>query len=106
MSVTTRTYKVGELVVLWITGMTPLFIGKISLEEPLRIKVTEEGPMANLKEGDFIIREIHTRLFQYDQKSGTHHFLMGCRSRGQKVGTGLSEMGVTDNSLRYLELSD
>jgi len=45
-----HTTKVGDFLVIWITGFTKTYIAEVTKEEPLQMKVEESGPLAHLKD--------------------------------------------------------
>jgi hypothetical protein len=94
--------NVGDFLIIWITGCLSSYIAKVTSSEPLRMKVTESGPFANLKEGDFIIREEDTAQFQKDCREETCVFLEKELKAGRTVGSGLKDCGVKDGELRKI----
>ncbi len=86
----TYTTNVGDFVVCWLTCRTCAYVAEVTKSKPLRLKVEERGPYANLKDGDFGIFEEETALFQKDRREGTEVFLEREARAGRKVFTGLS----------------
>ena len=102
MSETPIKMEVGQYLVIWITGVIGTFIAEITQEDPLEMKVEETGPYARLKQGDFIIQEADTRLFQKDAVEDTCVFLEQEQQADREVISGLKSLGVTDGRLLCL----
>ena len=60
--------KVGDYLIIWITGNLALHVAEITHEDPLQMKVEEHGPYAHLKSGDYIIHVDLTKQFQKEGK--------------------------------------
>ncbi len=91
--------NIGDYLVIWITGCLDMYIAQVVQFEPLRLKVTEQGPYSTLKNGDFVIRDAETALLQLDDKNDTSVFLDQQRALGHKVLSGLRSLGVEDGEL-------
>lgn len=98
----TYSKEIGQLVVIWITGMLGNYIGEITKANPMEIKVMEDGPFAYLRDGDFLIRDNCTILLQEDDKHDTSTFLLQEEAAGRKVISGLKRLGVEDGKLHYI----
>jgi hypothetical protein len=99
-------FKVGDLIVIWITEMFSNYIGEVLMVNdegyPLEIKVEENGPYAHLKNGNFIIQEDDSVMIREDDFNDTLDYFLECEKNHIKVISGLKRMGVKDNKLRYL----
>ncbi len=102
------TTNVGDLLVIWITGMLPPYIAEVTQADPqnplypIEIKVEETGPFAHLRHDDFVILERETEQLQKDCREDTNVFLESERNAGRKVISGLKKMGVTDDQLHEI----
>ncbi len=92
--------EVGKLLVIWLTGATRKYIAEVTQETPLRLKVQETGPYANLKEGDFIILKKESIRAQDDQEST--QLLQEEQERGYPLISGLASLGVKDGKIREI----
>lgn len=91
--------KMGDLLVVWITGMTGRYIAEVIREEPLRVKVTETGPFADLREyGDFGVMKMESLKIQEDG-SDAEIFLEEQNAAGRPLVSGLARFGVDDGKL-------
>ena len=90
--------KPGCYLVIMITGMVGSYIAEVTRSNPLRLKVQGGGPLANLKEGDFIIQEGDSARLQKDCREDTNVFL----ESGRRVISGLKSLGVTDGKLHEI----
>lgn len=94
--------KVGDLLVVWITGFFRLCIAEVTKENPLQMKVTESGPFSNLKDGDFIIKEEYTVEFQKDNDT----FLKKCEKKNWDIFSGLAKIpGMPENNSKLFKIS-
>lgn len=84
--------KVGSYIIIYVTGYIGTFIGEVTSEELFQIKVEEEGVFSCLREGDYIILENSTALFQADRKK----FF---KERVGDVFSGLKSLGVESGKL-------
>lgn len=89
----------GDFLVIYITGVVQVYIAQVTQSKPLRMKVQEFGPYANLKPGDFIIKRIATEQLQRDVYEETCEYLKSMRDAGVKVVSGLESLGVTDGKM-------
>ncbi len=96
------TTNVGDYLVIWITGEPDMYIAQVTQSDPLRMKVEESGPYANLKDGDFIILQRETAQLQRDNREDTCTFLQAQQQAGCRVISGLKSLGVTDNELHLM----
>jgi PleD family two-component response regulator len=92
--------KKGQLLVIWITSTIGQYIAEIISEDPLKLKVTENGPLANLKDGDFGIKEEESAEIQDDAKSIL--LLRRFTNSSLPLKSGLKKLGVTDNRLHQI----
>lgn len=101
-AISEMTTHVGDYVVIFITGSIPVYIAEVVQEEPLRLKVQEEGPFSLLKEGgDYILLEPDTVALQADFRNDTYCYLQEREARGKSAPiTGLKSLGITDRTLR------
>lgn len=97
-------YAVGKYLVVWLTGVLRKHIAEIIQVEPLRLKVTENGPLASLRAGDFVVSEIDTLEFQEDDRADRCDWLKKQRSSGRLPVSGLASLGVSDTSGRLYEI--
>lgn len=94
--------RVGDFLIIWITGFVRLCIAEVTNENPLQMKVTESGPFSNLKDGDFIIKAEYTTQFQKDNDA----FLKECKKKSWDVFSGLAKIpGVPENSSKLFKIS-
>ena len=62
----------GQILIIWITGRTELFIAQVIKDDrEIWLKVEEEGPYAKLKPSDYIIKEYYTSLLQSGDEAAT-----------------------------------
>lgn len=94
--------EVGDLMVVWVMGEPHTYIAEVIKKEPLRVKITEKGPYANLQEEDFIIYDLGTAMLQTDRKNNTNHYLRSEDDAGRIVLSGLKRFGVNDNRCHCL----
>lgn len=93
--------EIGKLLIIEITGETNKYIAEVIKEEPLWLKVEEEGPYSKLKPGDYIIKEYYTSHLQ----SGQHYvgkLLTDAKDRGKPFISGLKSLGVKDGKLHEI----
>ncbi len=89
----------GDYLVIQITGVAEIFIAEIIQSNPLKLKVMESGPYANLKDGDFIIMDNYSEQIQKDNREDTNVFLQTVH---KTPFSGLKSLGVVDNQLREI----
>lgn len=94
------TINPGDYLVIWITSCVEIFIAEVIESNPLRMKVMENGPYANLKDGDFIILDADSEQIQKDNRENTNVFLE--RLQEKPPFSGLKSLGVGDNQLREI----
>ena len=92
--------EIGKLLVIWITSDTKKYIAEVIREAPLRLKVQEAGPYANLKDGDFIILKKDSVRIQDDQMS--EQLLREQCELGYPLISGLASLGVMDGKIREI----
>ncbi|MDO8507471.1 MAG: hypothetical protein Q7S53_02790 [bacterium] len=91
------TTEVGNYIIVSLTGMHRTYIAEVTKAEPLRLKVMERGPLAHLKEEDFIVQQDETIQLQ-EGNSDLLFKIMGER----KLYTGLESMNVIDGKLHEI----
>ena len=91
--------KVGSYLIIQITGTVRSYIAEVIQDDPLIVKVTEEGPYAKLKvaSGDFVILKSDTFQFQQDILNDTDFYL-----EHNTPISGLKSLGVTDDKLHEM----
>jgi len=92
--------KVGNNLVIMIIGRTGRYIAEVIQEEPLRLKVEEEGPFANLRCDDFIINDLDSAQIQDEEKST--ELLREAQKLGHPFVSGLKSLGVADGKLHEI----
>lgn len=95
------TTNVGDQLVIWISAETAKYIAEVTQEDPLRMKVEETGPFANLKDGDFIIKDRDTEVWQEDGEA-KQWMLRTAKELGHPFLSGLHSLGVTDGKLHEI----
>lgn len=90
------TIKPGAYLVIWLTGQVRKYIAEVTRVDPLRLKVTETGPLANLKEEDIIIIDTDTSMIQKDHRS-QQQLLTREKLYGRPLLSGLQSLGVGDD---------
>ena len=91
----------GQHVVIMITGEIPRFIAEVINEDPLILKVQEDGPYAKLKDEDFILCEKETLLAQ-GTEAEQMMLLKSAVGNGHPFVSGLKSLGVTDGILYHV----
>jgi hypothetical protein len=94
-------FKVGSLLVIWITAEIDAYIAEVTQEFPLRMKVMEDGPFAHLKDGDFILRTQQTYQIQGDEES-QQLLLRTAAERKRPLLSGLKQLGCTDGKIHTI----
>ncbi|MCF6276262.1 MAG: hypothetical protein L3J07_00240 [Candidatus Magasanikbacteria bacterium] len=89
----------GDFLVVMLVGVIPLCIAEVVESYPLKLKVCEIGPFANLTRSDFIIQPKDTKLLQDDYFKGTDIFLSSVYGVGGKVLSGLRSLGAGGQKL-------
>ena len=93
--------KPGDLLVIQMTNYAGIYIAEVLQEKPLRLKVEESGPNANLKEGgDFVIDAINSAIIQDEDESKSTALLREFKQRGYPLASGLRRLGVTNHQIR------
>lgn len=90
----------GSYLAIQITGMLGCYIAEVIVQDPLVLKVEEEGPFSRLKSGDYIIMESETKRLQ-DPKQETA-VLREAIGRANAYKSGLRSLGVTDGQLHEI----
>ena len=92
----------GSLLVVFITGMIGTYIAEVMGKTPLRLKVKEKGELANLKPGDFVIREKLSLRIQSKDECESAYVLREAQERGHPFISGLASLGVRDDELHAI----
>ncbi|MBI5732664.1 hypothetical protein HY967_01750 [Candidatus Jorgensenbacteria bacterium] len=92
--------KVGDFIIIFITAMAHKYIAEVTQENPLRLKVQEDGPLANLQGEDFVILTRVTREFQKNPKETVQQ----AKDSGKPFVSGLKCFGITDRHLYEIVL--
>lgn len=92
---------VGSHLVIQITGSHETYIAEVTQEQPLCMKVEENGPLANLKDGDYIIMESLTEVIQGPDDACTA-LLRERAERGHPFVSGLRSLGINDDKLHEI----
>jgi len=95
------TIKPGAYLVVWLIGETRKYIAEVKQVEPLRLKIQESGPLANLKEGDIIVLDEDTAQIQSDQRRQQKLFMRN-KFYGHPLLSGLKSLGVADDKLHEI----
>ena len=95
MSNTKYGTQVNDFLVIQLVGDLNTYIAQVVQADPLRVKVTEAGPHANLIEEDFVIKAQQTLMIQQDARDDTCVFLQQQLDAGRKVYSGLESLGVS-----------
>ncbi len=93
--------KVGDLLIIFITGDPQNYVAEVVEEDPLVLKVMEEGLLSRLKDGDFIVREEFTRRLQENEESAAA-LLKERQEYRRPLVSGLASLGVTDGRLHEI----
>ncbi len=93
--------KLGDFLVIWITGSLRKYIAEVTNEDPLILKVEETGPYARLKDGDFIVLEHYSIECQSDGEDA-QNLLRQAVERGKPIVSGLKSLGVEDGTLHEI----
>src|SRR3989339_7257 len=97
---------VGDYLVIMIVGRIGIYIAEITRSKPMEMKVLETGVFSCLKQGDFIILENYSELYQKDYRGNTNVFLKAETAVGRKFVSWLKSLGVTDDRFHYILPSD
>lgn len=95
------TIKPGAYLIVWLTGQTRKYIAEVTQVEPIKVKVTETGPQANLKDGDFIIIDDLTAQVQGGHKR-QQKLLLRFKFFGHPLLSGLKSLGITDGKIHEI----
>jgi len=93
--------EVGRYLVIWITGALNKYIAEVKQEDPLYLKVEEEGPYAYLKGEDFIILEYESNQIQESQEA-IQKLLKEHKDKSHPLLSGLKSLGVSDGKLHEI----
>jgi hypothetical protein len=96
------TLNPGQYLSFWIVGMMNEYIGEVITSDPLRVKVQESGPFANLHEDDIIIWEWETAVIQNGSQEETDALFAHHKERKRPYISGLKSLGVTDGELHEI----
>ena len=92
--------SVGAYLVIQITGCTGFYVAEVLEENPLVLKVEEQGPYSRLKSGDYIlINDFSERIQDSAQEAGV---LREAVLRGKPFLSGLASLGVTDGKMHEI----
>ena len=91
--------KKGSLII-WITGMLGHYIAEVLEENPLVLKVEEEGPFSRLRAGDFGIVEDESLEIQDETKAG--ELVQRYAPKRLPLTSGLRSLGVEDGKLHTI----
>jgi|HubBroStandDraft_2_1064218.scaffolds.fasta_scaffold00002_68 hypothetical protein len=91
----------GKFLAIWITGSAQGYIAEVIQVEPTILKVMESGPLAKLKEEDYIIQRIESATLQRNDKYA-ERMLRNRKKQGLPFMSGLKSLGVTDNCLHEI----
>jgi hypothetical protein len=103
-------YNPGDLVILRVSGDPQAYIGeviKVEKNKPIRIKISDTGPYANLKPGDFIIDSRTSHIYTEalaNNSTAMSEFLE--RNKTLKVESGLAKLGVNDGNIQIIEFTE
>jgi len=96
--------KKGQHLIIWITGMLGHYIAEVVEEDPLMLKVEEDGPFSRLKAGDFGgdfgIIEDESREFQDKRK--VRELVLRYAEKSRPLASGLRSLGVEDGKLHEI----
>jgi hypothetical protein len=90
----------GSYVLIWLTGETRTYIAQVVEENPLILKIEENGPGARLRSGDYILLEKETERIQDPEQEQA--VLREAAARGFPLISALSSLGVTDGRIREI----
>lgn len=94
----------GDKLFVEMAGKTSWFLGEVIQEDPLVIKIAENGPLARIKVGDFTILERETAILREngdDLQKILHEQYMS----GRPVQTGLLSYGSVKKGKLHSVLS-
>lgn len=94
--------NIGDYLVIMLDGSTYTYIAQVTQTTPLQMKIKEDGLLACLKDGDYVIFEKDTQQFQRDCRENTNVFLESCHHTHRKVHSGLNSLGVTDGKFHEI----
>lgn len=89
--------EIGDYIAIQITGEVRKYIAEVTQVEPLRLKVEESGPFANLKEDDFIVLVEETCCL--NDVALAQKTLREAVKKGHPYVSGLRSLGIEDNKL-------
>jgi len=92
--------KRGSYLIIWITGMSGHYIAEVVEENPLVLKVEEEGSFSRLKDGDFGIVEGESLEFQDEE--GAKRLVQEYAQKPRPLASGLKSLGIDDGKLHTI----
>jgi hypothetical protein len=87
--------------IIWVTGDTQKYIAEVIQEDPLHLKVEEEGPYARLKPGDYVILRRETEIWQARDEGG-QQMLYDAKAAESPFLTGLEKYNISDGKLHEI----
>lgn len=78
-------FKPGSLLVVFVTGMTGIYIAEVVEETPLCLKMMEKGPWAKLKHEDFVIKNDLSLKIQSKDDSESTQVLREAQEHGHPL---------------------
>jgi hypothetical protein len=95
--------NVGDYLVVEMVGVIGLYIVEVIRAEPLRVKFKDcDSMLSSVKEGEIIIDERATALFQQDVREDTDVFITSEIRAGRNVRCGLKNLGIEDGEFHYM----
>lgn len=92
----------GAKLAIWIIGSFSTYIAEVLTEEPLTVKVTEDGPYAKLKGHEIMIWPWESHVLQSDKQPHIDRLLEIAAHRGRPYLSGLKSLGVQDSRLHEI----
>lgn len=92
--------KKGQYLIIWITGMLGHYIAEVVEENPLVLKVEEEGPFSRLRGDDFGVVEEESLEFQDKEKA--EELVRKYAQRPKPLASGLRGLGIDDGKLHTI----
>ena len=93
--------QIGSYLIIRIAGDLQLYLAEVIQENPLQLKVTEDGPYGKLTFDDFIIDNKKSKLIQGTEEEQQKLFTEMV-NRGKPLASGLSSIGIVDNKIRQI----
>lgn len=95
-------FGVGAYLALQIIGNAQKYVGEVVQQDPLVVKVCEDGPYARLKDGDFIILKNDSVIFQSEDNEKIGKLLQKASDSGNPFASGLLSLGITDGCIHEM----